>query len=63
MVAIARALMGNGKVLMLDEPFEGLAPTIVEGLWKVIRELKKEMTIVLVEQTRRWPFRWATGPT
>jgi branched-chain amino acid transport system ATP-binding protein len=50
MVAIARALMGNGKVLMLDEPFEGLAPAIVEGLWKVIRELKKEMTIVLVEQ-------------
>jgi ABC-type branched-subunit amino acid transport system ATPase component len=51
MLAIARALMSNGKLLMLDEPFEGLAPTIVEGLWKVINELKKEMmTILLVEQ-------------
>jgi len=50
MLAIARALMGNGSLLMLDEPFEGLAPTIVESLWKAINELKKEMTILLVEQ-------------
>jgi branched-chain amino acid transport system ATP-binding protein len=50
MLAIARALMGNGKLLMLDEPFEGLAPAIVEGLWKVINELKKEITMLLVEQ-------------
>jgi branched-chain amino acid transport system ATP-binding protein len=50
MLAIARALMSNGQLLMLDEPFEGLAPAIVEGLWKVINELKKEMTILLVEQ-------------
>jgi branched-chain amino acid transport system ATP-binding protein len=50
MLAIARALMGNGKLLMLDEPFEGLAPTIVEGLWKVINDLKKEITMLLVEQ-------------
>jgi ABC-type branched-subunit amino acid transport system ATPase component/ABC-type branched-subunit amino acid transport system permease subunit len=50
MLAIARALMGNGKLLMLDEPFEGLAPTIVESLWKVINELKKEITMLLVEQ-------------
>jgi ABC-type branched-subunit amino acid transport system ATPase component/branched-subunit amino acid ABC-type transport system permease component len=50
MLAIARALMGNGQLLMLDEPFEGLAPAIVESLWKVIGELKKEITILLVEQ-------------
>jgi ABC-type branched-subunit amino acid transport system ATPase component/ABC-type branched-subunit amino acid transport system permease subunit len=50
MLAIGRALMGNGKLLMLDEPFEGLAPAIVEGLWKVINELKKEITMLLVEQ-------------
>jgi len=50
MLAIARALMGNGKLLMLDEPFEGLAPTIVEGLWKIINDLKKEITMLLVEQ-------------
>jgi ABC-type branched-subunit amino acid transport system ATPase component/ABC-type branched-subunit amino acid transport system permease subunit len=50
MLAIARALMGNGQLLMLDEPFEGLAPTIVESLWKVINELKRDTTILLVEQ-------------
>jgi ABC-type branched-subunit amino acid transport system ATPase component/ABC-type branched-subunit amino acid transport system permease subunit len=50
MLAIGRALMGNGKLLMLDEPFEGLAPAIVEGLWKVINDLKNEITMLLVEQ-------------
>jgi branched-chain amino acid transport system ATP-binding protein len=50
MLAIARALMQNGQLLMLDEPFEGLAPAIVENLWKVINQLKKEMTMLLVEQ-------------
>ena len=50
MLAISRALMGNGKLLMLDEPFEGLAPTIIETLWKVINDLKQEMTMLLVEQ-------------
>jgi ABC-type branched-subunit amino acid transport system ATPase component/ABC-type branched-subunit amino acid transport system permease subunit len=50
MLAISRALMGNGKLLMLDEPFEGLAPTIIESLWKVINDLKQEMTMLLVEQ-------------
>lgn len=50
MLAIARALMGNPEVLMLDEPFEGLAPTIVEGIWKVLQEIRNETTILLVEQ-------------
>jgi branched-chain amino acid transport system ATP-binding protein len=50
MLAIARALMGNGQLLLFDEPFEGLAPTIVESLWKAIYELKKEITMLLVEQ-------------
>ena len=42
--------MGNPQVLMLDEPFEGLAPAIVEGIWKVIQHIKNETTILLVEQ-------------
>ncbi|MDH7499480.1 MAG: branched-chain amino acid ABC transporter ATP-binding protein/permease [candidate division NC10 bacterium] len=50
MLAIARALMGNPEVLMLDEPFEGLAPAIVEGIWKVLQEIRNETTILLVEQ-------------
>jgi branched-chain amino acid transport system ATP-binding protein len=50
MLAIARALMGNVDLLLLDEPFEGLAPAVVEGVWKVMREIKGETTILLVEQ-------------
>jgi branched-chain amino acid transport system ATP-binding protein len=52
MLATARALMGNPKILLLDEPFEGLAPIIVEGLCQALTRLRKEskFTIVLVEQ-------------
>jgi branched-chain amino acid transport system ATP-binding protein len=42
--------MGNVDALLLDEPFEGLAPAIVEVVWNVLRELKGETTILLVEQ-------------
>jgi len=50
LLAIARALMGNVDALLLDEPFEGLAPAIVEVVWNVLREIKGETTILLVEQ-------------
>jgi branched-chain amino acid transport system ATP-binding protein len=51
MVAIARGLMANPRLLMLDEPSLGLAPVIVEGVAKVIRDLHRSgMTVVLVEQ-------------
>src|SRR5437867_11590729 len=42
--------MGNVELLLLDEPFEGLAPTIVETVWNVLHALKGETTLLLVEQ-------------
>ena len=51
MLAIGRALMGNPRVLLLDEPSEGLAPLIVAEVGRTIRHLKDEgQSIVLVEQ-------------
>ena len=51
MLAIGRALMTNPDCLIMDEPSEGLAPIIIQGLWEVIGQLKREgMSILLVEQ-------------
>jgi len=49
MVAVARALSGNVKLLLLDEPFEGLAPAVVQELFTVFDRLRRDVSIVIVE--------------
>lgn len=50
MLAIARALVPENHLLLIDEPSEGLAPVIIEHMMKAIQLLSKDSTIVLVEQ-------------
>jgi branched-chain amino acid transport system ATP-binding protein len=53
MLALGRALMSRPKLLMLDEPSLGLAPLIVQEVFRIIGELKERTTILLVEQNAR----------
>ena len=49
MVAVARAMSGNVRLLLLDEPFEGLAPAVILELFKVFDRLRQHISIVIVE--------------
>ena len=60
MLTVARTLMGNPRILLLDEPSEGLAPVIVQALGHQIAALRREgLTILLSEQNLKFAARLA----
>ncbi len=60
MLAVARALMSKGKVMLLDEPSMGLAPVLVREIFKILREINQTgTTILLVEQNANMALRIA----
>ncbi len=50
MLAVARALVADNKLLLIDEPSEGLAPVLIEQMMQAIRQLSASTTVLLVEQ-------------
>jgi branched-chain amino acid transport system ATP-binding protein len=50
MLAVARALVAENSLLLIDEPSEGLAPVIIEEMMEAIRQLSSHTTVLLVEQ-------------
>ena len=52
-IAIARALVPENQLLLIDEPSEGLAPVIIEGIVQALRKLATHSTVLLVEQNRK----------
>jgi branched-chain amino acid transport system ATP-binding protein len=60
MLAVARALMSNARILLLDEPSMGLAPKLVKEIYNVVREINQTgVTVLLVEQNANLALRLA----
>ncbi len=60
MLAVGRGLMANPKVLLLDEPSEGLAPVVLQEIGRLMKRLRETgLTMVLAEQNHRWALRYA----
>ena len=54
MLAVGRALMGNPKMILMDEPSMGLSPLLVKEIFSIIREVNRQgITILLVEQNAK----------
>jgi branched-chain amino acid transport system ATP-binding protein len=61
MLAVARALMTGGRLMLLDEPSMGLAPVLMQELFRVLKEINEEgTTILLVEQNAHMALRFAS---
>ena len=59
MLAVARALVADNKLLLIDEPSEGLAPILIEQMMEAIRNLSTTTTVLLVEQNANMALRVA----
>src|SRR5262249_57933948 len=63
MVAIARALAGDVRVLLLDEPFEGLSPAVTEELFEAFDRLPPDIAIVIVDHHVHPPLSLSHPPS